>query len=76
MASRKEDYGCRRRCYTSYVLILLFCLWTNASIAGPTSADGTPSLAAVVASIDADFVQFPASMELQASKEEVGFLRH
>ena len=40
-------------------------------IAGPTSADGTPSLAAVVASIDADFVQFPASMELQASKQEV-----
>lgn len=38
---------------------------------GPTSADGTPSLAAVVASIDNDFVHFPASMELQESKKEM-----
>jgi eukaryotic translation initiation factor 2C len=33
--------------------------------------EGTPSLAAVVASVDSDFVQFPASMKLQASKEEM-----
>jgi len=33
--------------------------------------EGTPSLAAVVASVDSDFVQFPASMKLQASREEM-----
>ncbi|KAG8827956.1 hypothetical protein FRC17_007662 [Serendipita sp. 399] len=38
---------------------------------GPTSIDGTPSLAAVVASIDSDFFQFPASMELQEGRKEM-----
>ncbi|KAG8785348.1 hypothetical protein FRC15_001567 [Serendipita sp. 397] len=38
---------------------------------GPTSIDGTPSLAAVVASVDADFFQFPVSMELQEGKKEM-----
>jgi eukaryotic translation initiation factor 2C len=33
--------------------------------AGPSSVVGTPSIAAVVASVDNDFVQFPASMRLQ-----------
>jgi eukaryotic translation initiation factor 2C len=31
----------------------------------PSSAIGTPSIAAMVASVDDDFVQFPASMRLQ-----------
>lgn len=34
--------------------------------AGPTSRIGTPSIAAVVANIDDSFVQFPASMRIQA----------
>jgi hypothetical protein len=38
---------------------------------GPTSVPGTPSIAAVVASVDDRFVQFPASMRLQKSKTEV-----
>lgn len=38
---------------------------------GPTSAYGTPSIAAVVASIDPDFVQYPAGLRLQASRQEV-----
>ncbi|KAH7919917.1 Piwi-domain-containing protein [Leucogyrophana mollusca] len=38
---------------------------------GPTSVDGTPSIAAVVASVDSTFVQFPASMRVQASKKEM-----
>jgi hypothetical protein len=33
---------------------------------GPTSLPGTPSVAAVVASIDDNFVQFPASLRLQS----------
>jgi len=38
---------------------------------GPTSVPGTPSIAGVVASVDRDFVQFPASLRLQKSKQEV-----
>jgi eukaryotic translation initiation factor 2C len=38
---------------------------------GPTSVEGTPSIAAVVASVDDSFVQFPASMRIQKSKQEV-----
>ena len=40
---------------------------------GPGSKDGTPSIAAVVASVDDNFVQFPASIRIQASKQEVIF---
>lgn len=46
--------------------------------AGPGSQEGTPSIAAVVASVDDHFVQFPASMRLQQSarnKEMVDELR-
>ncbi|KAF7986868.1 hypothetical protein HWV62_12604 [Athelia sp. TMB] len=38
---------------------------------GPSSVEGTPSIAAVVASVDDSFVQFPASMRPQKSKEEM-----
>jgi hypothetical protein len=38
---------------------------------GPTSVPGTPSIAAVVASVDDTFVQFPASMRIQATKTEM-----
>ena len=38
---------------------------------GPGSREGTPSIAAVVASVDDSFVQFPASLRIQASKKEV-----
>ncbi|KAF8655729.1 hypothetical protein AX16_002966 [Volvariella volvacea WC 439] len=38
---------------------------------GVGSAKGTPSIAAVVASCDQHFAQYPASMELQASKKEM-----
>jgi eukaryotic translation initiation factor 2C len=38
----------------------------------PRSAQGTPSIVGVVASIDSDFVQFPGSVGLQKSKREVG----
>lgn len=38
---------------------------------GPGSVKGTPSIAAVVASCDPDYAQFPASMEIQESKKEV-----
>ncbi|KAK7467442.1 hypothetical protein VKT23_004496 [Stygiomarasmius scandens] len=38
---------------------------------GPGSIKGTPSIAAVVASVDSSFAQFPASMELQESKKEM-----
>jgi hypothetical protein len=38
---------------------------------GPTSVPGTPSIAAVVASVDDTFVQFPASMRIQATKKEM-----
>ncbi|KAI0273257.1 ribonuclease H-like domain-containing protein [Russula aff. rugulosa BPL654] len=34
---------------------------------GPSSVPGTPSIAGVVASVDRDFVQFPASLRLQKS---------
>ncbi|KAH9165409.1 Piwi-domain-containing protein [Lactarius sanguifluus] len=37
----------------------------------PKSANGTPSIVGVVASVDNDFVQFPASLRLQKSKREV-----
>jgi hypothetical protein len=39
---------------------------------GPGSRDGSPSIAAVVASVDDNFVQFPASLEIQKGKQEVG----
>ncbi|KAJ7253036.1 argonaute-like protein [Mycena haematopus] len=38
---------------------------------GPGSVKGTPSIAAVVASIDRFFAQYPASMEIQESKKEM-----
>ncbi|KAF7986866.1 hypothetical protein HWV62_12600 [Athelia sp. TMB] len=38
---------------------------------GPSSMEGTPSIAAVVASVDDTFVQFPASMRPQTSKVEM-----
>ncbi|KAG7095760.1 hypothetical protein E1B28_006465 [Marasmius oreades] len=37
----------------------------------PGSVKGTPSIAAVVASVDANFAQFPASMELQETRKEM-----
>ncbi|KAI0028802.1 Piwi domain-containing protein, partial [Vararia minispora EC-137] len=37
---------------------------------GPTSVPGTPSIAAVVASVDQDFAQFPASLRIQESSQE------
>ncbi|KAJ3879731.1 argonaute-like protein [Lentinula edodes] len=36
---------------------------------GPGSKEGTPSIAAVVASVDSDFVQYPASLRIQQSDE-------
>lgn len=38
---------------------------------GPGSREGTPSIAAVVASVDDSFVQFPASLRIQQTKKEV-----
>jgi len=38
---------------------------------GPASVPGTPSIAAVVASVDDTFVQFPASMRIQKGKTEM-----
>ena len=38
---------------------------------GPGSREGTPSIAAVVASVDDSFVQFPASLRVQRTKKEV-----
>lgn len=38
---------------------------------GPGSVKGTPSIAAVVASCDPDFGQYPASMQIQESKKEM-----
>ena len=38
---------------------------------GPGSRDGSPSIAAVVASVDDNFVQFPASLDIQKGKQEV-----
>jgi hypothetical protein len=42
----------------------------------PGSARGTPSIAAVVGSIDSNFGQFPASLRLQQSKKEVRNMFH
>lgn len=38
---------------------------------GPGSTKGTPSIAAIVASVDQHYAQYPASMEIQESKKEV-----
>ncbi|KAG2753631.1 Piwi-domain-containing protein [Suillus brevipes Sb2] len=38
---------------------------------GPGSIEGTPSIAAVVASVDSSFVQFPASLRCQETKKEM-----
>jgi eukaryotic translation initiation factor 2C len=38
---------------------------------GPGSVRGTPSIAAVVASVDGFYAQYPVSMEIQESKKEV-----
>ena len=38
---------------------------------GKGSVKGTPSIAAVVASCDSSFIQYPASMRLQESRKEV-----
>jgi len=38
---------------------------------GPGSREGTPSIAALVASVDDAFVQFPATLRIQASKQEM-----
>ncbi|KAF7329744.1 Argonaute-like protein [Mycena kentingensis (nom. inval.)] len=38
---------------------------------GPGSVKGTPSIAAVVASVDQHYAQFPASMEIQESRKEM-----
>lgn len=38
---------------------------------GPGSVPGTPSIAAVVASCDPDYAQYPCSMEIQESKKEM-----
>ncbi|KAG1898378.1 Piwi domain-containing protein [Suillus fuscotomentosus] len=38
---------------------------------GPGSIEGTPSIAAVVASVDSYFVQFPASLRCQETKKEM-----
>lgn len=40
---------------------------------GPGTVKGTPSIAAVVASIDPNFGQFPASLRIQESKQEVPY---
>jgi len=41
----------------------------------PGSVRGTPSVAAVVATIDDNFAQFPASLRIQETKKEVSFWR-
>jgi eukaryotic translation initiation factor 2C len=38
---------------------------------GPGSVKGAPSIAAVVASYEVDYAQYPASMEIQETKKEV-----
>ncbi|KAJ7291279.1 argonaute-like protein, partial [Mycena rebaudengoi] len=38
---------------------------------GPGSVKGTPSIAAVVASVDKNYAQYPASMEIQETKKEM-----
>jgi hypothetical protein len=40
----------------------------------PGSVKGTPSVAAVVATIDDNFAQFPASLRIQKTKKEVKLL--
>jgi hypothetical protein len=35
----------------------------------PLSAPGAPSIAAVVASVDSDFIQYPASLRIQQESE-------
>ena len=40
----------------------------------PTSISGTPSVAAVVASVDDTFAQFPVSLRVQEGRKEVGNL--
>ena len=43
----------------------------NVTHPGPGSIQGTPSIAAVVASTDDVFAQFPAGLSLQGSRQEV-----
>ena len=38
---------------------------------GPGSVKGTPSIAAVVASFEDSYAQFPCSLEIQETKKEV-----
>jgi eukaryotic translation initiation factor 2C len=38
----------------------------------PKSRPGTPSIAAIVASVDSAFVQYPASLRIQEGRKEVG----
>lgn len=38
---------------------------------GPGAVKGAPSIAAVTASYDDEFTQFPASLRMQESKKEV-----
>ncbi len=38
---------------------------------GAGAVKGTPSIAAVVGSVDENFAQFPASMRMQESRKEV-----
>ena len=40
---------------------------------GPGSVKGAPSIAAVVASYEIEFAQYPASMEIQETKKEVSY---
>ena len=42
---------------------------------GPGSTKGTPSIAAVVASCEPEFAQYPASMDIQESKKEVAIIQ-
>ena len=41
---------------------------------GPGSPKGLPSIAAVVASCDGSFIQYPASLRLQEHRKEVSFV--
>ena len=38
---------------------------------GPGSVKGTPSIAAVVASFESSYAQYPCSLEIQETKKEV-----
>ena len=38
---------------------------------GPGSLKGTPSIAAIVGSVDEHYAQFPASMRIQKTRKEV-----